>query len=191
MKVLISVSNKTGIVEFAKKLSSLGSELISTGGTYNLLTNNGLSVTNILNITSYSKPLNTIIKTLYPEIYASINVNRSNSAQVKQLSEAKIDFIDMIVVNLSPLDYSKPLNNKSIDSFLESIDIGGPTMLRSAAKYYKDIIVISDPSDYNLISKELETTNCISINTRTYLMKKVFKTTYEYDYKISNLLSAL
>lgn len=188
MNALISVSDKTNIVDFASKLSSLGINLISTGGTLELLTANGINVSNILDITTYSKPVDSIIKTLYPEIYAGISANRNDPVQMNQLQSSDIVPIDIVVVNLYPLDTSLSKNILSIDSYLDCIDIGGPTMLRSAAKSYKDIIVICDPSDYPLIIQELETNSTISTDTRLYLMKKVFKTTFEYESRINQFI---
>lgn len=188
MKALISVSDKKGIVDFTKYLSSLEIEIISTGGTYDLLVKSGITVTHISTLTSYDKPINSIIKTLYPEIYAGISVNRSNQEQMNQLEKANISPIDFVIVNLFP--FESLLNNSqlSIDNCLDFIDIGGPTMLRSAAKSYKDIVVVCDPEDYSKIIKELESTNNISIETRKYLAKKVFKATSNYDLKISKFL---
>ena len=188
MKALISVSDKTGIVDFCKNLSDCGIELISTCGTFDLLTQSGLSVENVLDLTEYKKPVDSIIKTLYPEIYAGISVNRSNQEQMNQLEKANISPIDFVIVNLFP--FESLLNNSqlSIDNCLDFIDIGGPTMLRSAAKSYKDIVVVCDPEDYSKIIKELESTNNISIETRKYLAKKVFKAISNYDLKITKVL---
>lgn len=188
MKALISVSDKTGIVDFCKNLSECGIELISTGGTLDLLTKSGLSVENVLDLTEYKKPVDSIIKTLYPEIYAGISVNRNDSVQMKQLTNSNISPIDFVVVNLFPFDSFSQNTSLSIDDCLDYIDIGGPTMLRSAAKSYKNIVVVSDPSDYPLIIRELKSNGNVSIETRKYLMKKVFTATANYDVIISNII---
>lgn len=188
MKALISVSDKTGIVEFAQFLCSIGTEIISTGGTYDLLKKSHLSVTNITDITSYKKPVDTIIKTLYPEIYAGISANRKDYKQMEQLRNSNIYPIDIVIANLFPFEELYKNTKKSIEDCLEFIDIGGPTMLRSAAKSYKDIVVICDPSDYLKIMEEFKQSNNISINTRKYLMKKVFKTTSTYDMMINKFI---
>lgn len=190
MKALISVADKTNIVKFAKELSCLNIELISTGGTYKLLSNSGLIVQDVLDITSFNKPIDSIIKTLYPEIYAGISANRNSSIQMNQLQNSNINTIDIVVVNLFPLDPFSKEKDASLDDFLEHIDIGGPTLLRSAAKSYKDIVVVSDPSDYPMVIQELKLSNHISINTRLYLMKKVFETTYKYDLHINKIISS-
>ena len=188
MKALISVSDKKGIVDFTKYLSSLGIEIISTGSTYDLLVKSRITVTHISTLTSYDKPINSIIKTLYLEIYAGISVSRSNQEQMNQLEKANISPIDFVIVNLFP--FESLLNNSqlSIDYCLDFIDIGGSTMLRSAAKSYKHIVVVCDPKDYSKIIKELGSTNNISIETRKYLAKKVFKATSNYDLKTSKFL---
>jgi len=188
MKALISVSDKTGIVDFCKNLSECGIELISTGGTLDLLTKSGLSVENVLDLTEYKKNVDSIIKTLYPEIYAGISANRNDAVQMKQLANSNISPIDFVVVNLFPFDSFSQNTSLSLDACLDYIDIGGPTMLRSAAKSYKNIVVVSDPSDYPLIIKELKSNGNVSIETRKYLMKKVFTATANYDVIISNII---
>ena len=189
MKALISVADKTGIIELAQFLCSKSVEIISTGGTYDLLKKSNIPVTHISNITSYKKPIDSVIKKLYPEIYAGISASRNDSKQMKQLNNLKIYPIDIVVANLFPFEQLYKDTKKSLDDCLNFIDIGGPTMLRSAAKNYKDIIVISDPSDYSQIIKEFQMKNSISINTRKYLMKKVFKTTANYDMMISEFIN--
>ena len=188
MKALISVSDKTGIIDFCKNLSDCGIELISTGGTFDLLAQSGLSVENVLDITEYKKPVDSIIKTLYPEIYAGISANRNDNVQMKQLENCNISPIDFVVVNLFPFESFSENTTLSTDDCLDYIDIGGPTMLRSAAKSYKNIVVVSDPSDYPLIIKELKSNGNVSIETRKYLMKKVFTATANYDVIISNII---
>lgn len=188
MKALISVSDKTGIVDFCKNLSDCGIELISTGGTFDLLTQSGLSVENVLDLTEYKKPVDSIIKTLYPEIYAGISANRNDNIQMKQLANCNISPIDFVVVNLFPFESFSENTTLSVDDCLDYIDIGGPTMLRSAAKSYKNIVVVSDLSDYPLIIKELKSNGNVSTETRKYLMKKVFTATANYDVMISKFI---
>lgn len=185
MNALISVANKTGIVEFAERLSSIGINLISTGGTYDIIKKSNIPVKNILDITTCGKKVDKIIKTLYPEIYAGISYNRDDCEQCSQLEEANIESIDIVIVNLSR--FQDTVLDNSL-SFLKNIDIGGPTMLRTAAQNYKDVIVICDPNDYNKIFHELKNTHQISIETRIYLIKKVFQTTFEYENEILKYL---
>ncbi len=186
MRALLSVADKSDITYLAKELDSLGVELISTGGTYSAIKNAGINVTNILNITSFPHNLDSIIKTLYPEIYAAIDVNRNDPVQMKQLSQANIDVFDIVVVNLSPF---KNIENPSFANCIDAIDIGGPTMLRSAAKHFKNITVIVDPNDYPKIIDELKKTNNISLSTRLYLMQKVFTYTSNYDNDICSYIN--
>lgn len=187
MTALISVYNKNNIVNFAKGLELLGIELVSTGGTYDLLSTSGLNVKNILDLTKYKTPIDSIIKTLYPEIYAGISVNRDDDKQMNQLNSASIDIIDIVIVNLFP--FNSTINHyNSYTSIFETIDIGGPTILRSAAKNYKNIIVVSDPNDYDDILQELKSTNDISLQKREYLAQKVFKMTSDYDKMIYDYL---
>ncbi len=180
MRALISVSDKTGIVEFAKKLESLGVEIISTGGTFTTLKNANINVIGISDITGFPECLDGRVKTLHPNIHAGILAIRSNDEHMKQLSDLRIDTIDIVVVNLYPFKQTV-LKNADRQETIENIDIGGPTMLRSAAKNYQDVAVAVDPDDYNLIIIELTVNNEICLDTKFYLSSKVFEHTAHYD----------
>lgn len=180
MRALISVSDKTGIIEFAQRLSSLGIEIISTGGTYNVLKNAGINIKGISEVTGFPECLNGRVKTLHPKIHAGILAIRSNDEHMKQLSQLNIDTIDLVIVNLYPFKQTV-LRNADRQETIENIDIGGPTMLRSAAKNYHDVAVAVDPDDYELIIKELEENNEVSPDTKFYLCSKVFEHTAQYD----------
>ena len=188
MRALISVSDKTNIVEFSRKLLSLGVEIISTGGTYKLLKESKLEVKEVSEITNFPECLDGRVKTLHPIIHSGILAIRSNEEHVKQLEKLNITPIDIVVVNLYPFKQTILKENCSLEQAIENIDIGGPTMLRAAAKNYQDVCVITSPEDYDMIIQQLSE-GIISLETKTYLMKKVFKHTAAYDALISEYLS--
>ena len=188
MKALISVSDKTGIVEFAKELESLGIEIISTGGTYKKLKEEGLKVTEISELTGFPECLDGRVKTLHPKVHAGILAMRSKETHMKQLQDLGIDTIDFVVVNLYPFKATILKENVTREECVENIDIGGPTMLRSAAKNYQDVSVITDPADYEKVLNELKTNGQVSLDTKFYLMNKVFEHTANYDAMICNYL---
>lgn len=181
MKALISVSDKTGIVEFAKKLQELGVEIISTGGTHKALENANIKVTGISEVTGFPECLDGRVKTLHPNIHGGLLAMRSNPEHMKQLDELNIDTIDIVVVNLYPFKQTILKENVARQEAIENIDIGGPTMLRSAAKNYQDVAVIVDPCDYDKVIKELKEKNEVSLDTKFYLCSKVFEHTAHYD----------
>lgn len=188
MKALISVSDKTGIVDFAKELQALGIEIISTGGTYKKLKDEGLKVTEISELTGFPECLDGRVKTLHPKVHAGILAMRSKETHMKQLQDLGIDTIDFVVVNLYPFKATILKDNVTREECVENIDIGGPTMLRSAAKNYQDVSVITDPTDYNKVLNELKSNGQVSLDTKFYLMNKVFEHTANYDAMICNYL---
>ena len=188
MRALISVSDKTGIVEFAKELSNLGVEIISTGGTYHTLQNAGISCIGISNVTHFPECLDGRVKTLHPSIHAGILAIRGNAEHMKQLSDLGIDTIDMVIVNLYPFKQTILKEGVTREQAIENIDIGGPTMLRSAAKNYQDVAVVTDPNDYAKVLEELKTNGSVSLDTKFYLMQKVFEHTANYDSMIFNYI---
>ncbi|MBR3696973.1 MAG: bifunctional phosphoribosylaminoimidazolecarboxamide formyltransferase/IMP cyclohydrolase [Clostridia bacterium] len=188
MKALISVSDKTGIVEFAKELNNLGIEIISTGGTYKKLKEEGIDAIEISDLTGFPECLNGRVKTLHPKVHAGILAIRSNQNHMKQLSDLGIDTIDFVIVNLYPFKATIMKENVTREECIENIDIGGPTMLRSAAKNYQDVAVITDPDDYSKVLDELKTNKQVSLDTKFYLMQKVFEHTANYDSMIFNYI---
>ena len=188
MKALISVSDKTGIVEFAKELEKMEVEIISTGGTYKKLIEEGVKATEISELTGFPECLNGRVKTLHPKVHAGILAMRSNEEHMKQLKELDVDTIDFVVVNLYPFKQTILKENVTRAEAVENIDIGGPTMLRSAAKNYQDVTVITDPNDYEIVLKELKENKKVSLDTKFYLMNKVFEHTASYDAMICNYL---
>lgn len=185
-RALISVYDKTGLIEFANFLKSKGIEMISSGGTYKYLKDNGIDVIEISEITGSDEMLDGRVKTLHPVIHGGILAIRDNKEHMNTLDERKIKAIDMVVVNLYPF-FEKVRENLSFEEKVEFIDIGGPTMLRSAAKNFKDVIVVSDICDYKNIIESIDNGN-IDINLRRKLAGKVFNLMSAYDGAISNFL---
>ena len=168
MKALISVSDKTGIVEFAKELSNLGIEIISTGGTYKKLKESNVEAIEISDLTGFPECLDGRVKTLHPKVHAGILAMRSNPEHMKQLADLNVDTIDFVIVNLYPFKATIMKENVSREECVENIDIGGPTMLRSAAKNYQDVAVITDPADYEKVLEELKTDGQVCLDTKFY-----------------------
>lgn len=187
MRALISVFDKTGITEFAIFLEAKGVEIISTGGTKRHLQKAGLSVIDISEITNFPEMLDGRVKTLHPNIHGGLLGIRSNEEHINTMKEHNIEPIDIVVVNLYPF-FKEVQTNKSFNEKVEFIDIGGPTMLRSAAKNFQDVTVISDVTDYELIQNEWEENNSISLDTKKKLAGKVFNLTAAYDAAISEFL---
>ena len=185
MKALISVSDKTGIVEFAKRLEKQGIEIISTGGTYKKLKEEGIKVMEISELTGFPECLDGRVKTLHPIVHAGILARRDKEEHKKQLEELNIDTIDFVVVNLYPFKQTILKDGVSLEECVENIDIGGPTMLRSAAKNYQDVTVITNPEDYEIVLKELEENGKVSKDTNFRLMQAVFEHTANYDAMIA------
>ena len=173
MKALISVSDKTGIVEFAKELEGLGIEIISTGGTYKKLKEEGIKAIEISDLTGFPECLDGRVKTLHPKVHAGILAMRSNPKHMEQLNQLNVETIDFVVVNLYPFKQTILKEGVTRQEAIENIDIGGPTMLRSAAKNYQDVTVITDPKDYEKVLKELKENGSVSVDTKFYLMNKI------------------
>jgi phosphoribosylaminoimidazolecarboxamide formyltransferase/IMP cyclohydrolase len=187
-RALVSVSDKSGVVEFCKGLVENGFEIISTGGTAKALKDAGLKVIGISEITGFPECLDGRVKTLHPNVHAGLLAMRSNPEHMSQLEKLNINTIDIVCVNLYPF---KATLAKGADfaECVENIDIGGPTMIRAAAKNYQDVAVIVDPKDYNKVLEELANGG-LSIETKRYLQYKVFAHTAVYDSLISNYLAS-
>ncbi len=181
MKALISVSDKTGIVEFAKELEKCGVEIISTGGTYKKLKEEGVKAIEISELTGFPECLDGRVKTLHPKVHAGILAIRSNENHMEQLSNLGIETIDFVIVNLYPFKQTILKEDVTRQEAVENIDIGGPTMLRSAAKNYQDVTVVTDPADYEKVLTELKENGQVTLDTKFYLMQKVFEHTANYD----------
>ena len=188
MRALISVSDKSGIVELAEELVSLGIEIISTGGTYNKLKEAKVPAIEVSELTGFPECLDGRVKTLHPVVHAGLLAIRSNPSHMKQLADLNIEPIDLVIVNLYPFKATVLKDGVTRAEAVENIDIGGPTMLRSAAKNYQDVVVIVDPEDYGRVLSELKESKQVSLDTKLYLMHKVFMHTSAYDTLIAEYL---
>jgi len=190
-QALISVSDKTGVVEFARALVRLGYRILSTGGTAKLLAQSGVAVVEVAQYTGFPEILDGRVKTLHPRIHAGLLARQDVVAHMQTLAEHRIEPIDILVVNLYPFEQTIARADATFDDAIENIDIGGPAMLRSAAKNHASVTVIVDPADYPSVLAELHTHSEVAASTRFALGKKVFAHTARYDGAISNYLSSL
>lgn len=188
-RALVSVSDKTGIIDFVKQLVELGIEVISTGGTKQKIEEAGLPVTNISEVTNFPEILNGRVKTLHPNVHGGLLAIRSNEEHVKQLEEHGIQPIDLVVVNLYPFQAAIAKEDATFADAIENIDIGGPAMLRASAKNHQDVTVIVDPNDYEQVINELKENGETTLETRRRLAAKVFRHTAAYDAVIANYLT--
>jgi phosphoribosylaminoimidazolecarboxamide formyltransferase/IMP cyclohydrolase len=191
-RALLSVTDKTGLPEFARTLRDLGVELISTGGTGRLLREAGIAVRDVSEVTGFPEMLGGRVKTMHPGITAGILAIRSNADHMRALAEQGISPIDMVVVNLYPFEQTAARSGVAFEEIIENIDIGGPTMIRSAAKNFADVAVVTDPADYPALAGELRSTGGqVSEATRWRLAQKAFAATAAYDRAIANTLAVL
>lgn len=186
-RALLSVSDKTGIVEFAKELEALGYEIVSTGGTAKAIKEAGVAVTGISDITGFPECLDGRVKTLHPMVHAGILAMRDNPEHMKQLEELDVTPIDVIAINLYPFKATILKEGVELEEAIENIDIGGPTMIRAAAKNWQDVAVIVDPSDYGKVIEGLKD-DSLSRDDKFKLALKVFEHTAAYDALICNYL---
>jgi phosphoribosylaminoimidazolecarboxamide formyltransferase/IMP cyclohydrolase len=191
-RALISVSDKSGILEFAKGLRKFGVEIISTGGTARLLMEQGVAVTEVADYTGFPEMLDGRVKTLHPKIHGGILGRRDLPEHVAAMQAAGIPPIDMVVVNLYPFAATIARPNFTLADAIENIDIGGPTLVRAAAKNYAHVAVVVDPHDYRALLSEMDMTGGIlGMDTRFKLARKAFSHTAEYDSTISNYLTSI
>lgn len=190
-RALISVSDKTGIVEFSRALAEQGVEIISTGGTFNLLQKGGVPVIGISDVTGFPEILDGRVKTLHPAVHSGLLAVRDSEEHQQAMKELGLDYIDLVVVNLYPFKETIAKPDVTYEDAIENIDIGGPTMLRSAAKNHAFVTVVVDSADYNGIIEEIKADSDTTLATRKRLAAKVFRHTAAYDSLISNYLSAL
>ncbi len=189
MRVLISVTDKTGVSEFARGLADFGAELISTGGTARLLREKHIPVKDVSEVTGFPEMLDGRVKTMHPKITGAILAVRENPEHMASLREHAIEPIDMVVVNLYQFEKIAARADASLDDLIEHIDIGGPTMIRSAAKNWQDVAIITSPADYQPILDELRVRGVLSRETKWNLAKQAFATTAAYDHAISARLA--
>ncbi len=194
-RALLSVSDKTGLIDFARALASAGVELLSTGGTARAIRDAGIAVKDVSEFTGFPEMLDGRVKTLHPKVHAGILSVRDNAAHVATMDEHGLGYIDLVCVNLYPFvaTVSKP---HTLEDAIENIDIGGPAMVRSSAKNYKHVAIVTDPADYTALVAEMQTHGGaagleLSDATRFNLAKKAFTHTAQYDGHISNYLTAL
>jgi len=190
-RALVSVSDKSGVAEFARTLAALGVQILSTGGTAKLLQKEGIGVTEVASHTGFPEMLDGRVKTLHPKIHGGILARRDSPEQMAAIERAGIPPIDLIVVNLYPFQSTVADPDCRLEDAIENIDIGGPTLLRAAAKNYGGVAVVVDPADYRQVQDELRATGGLAEATRFALAKKVFAHTAGYDGAIANYLSSL
>jgi phosphoribosylaminoimidazolecarboxamide formyltransferase/IMP cyclohydrolase len=190
-RALLSVFDKTGILEFAKRLAALRIEILSTGGTAKLLRDSGVAVKDVSEFTGWPEMLGGRVKTLHPKVHGGLLFRRGHVEDEKQAAEHGIAPIDVVVVNLYPFAETAAKKDLTAGELIENIDIGGPTMLRSAAKNFESVTVVTDPADYDRVAAELETGGETSLATRLELARKVFAATSSYDGMIATELERL
>ena len=181
-RAILSVTDKTGLVDFARKLSALGIELVSTGGTAKLLRDSGITVKDISDLTGFPEMLDGRVKTLHPKVHGGILHRREDPKHVAAVKEHGIAPIDMVVVNLYAFEKTAAKPGVHFEELIENIDIGGPSMIRSAAKNFQDVAIVTSPADYDTIAAELQSNNgALSKETKWRLAQKAFATTAAYD----------
>ncbi len=190
-RALISVFEKTGVLDFSKRLAALGIEILSTGGTAKLLRESGVAVKDVAEFTGWPEMLGGRVKTLHPKVHGGLLFRRHFAGDVKQAAEHGIAPIDLVAVNLYPFEAAAAKSGLTVEELIENIDIGGPTMLRSASKNWESVTVVTDPADYDRVAAELEENRETSLATRLELARKVFATTSRYDGMIATALERL
>ncbi len=191
-RALISVSDKTGIVDFVRELQNFNVEIISTGGTAKTLREAGVEVRDVSDLTGFPEMMDGRVKTLHPKVHGGLLGVRDNPEHLAEMSEQGIEPIDMVVVNIYPFQETIKHEGISLGEAIEQIDIGGPAMIRSAAKNFSDVAVITAPSDYRAIIDELaKNHSSLSLLTRRQLAEKAFQRTAQYDSIVFAYLSVL
>ncbi len=191
VRALLSVTDKTGIVAFAARLAALGTEIVSTGGTYKLLRENGVEAIEISDLTGFPEMLDGRVKTLHPKVHGGILHIRENPTHKAAVEQHGIAPIDIVVVNLYEFEKTAAKPGVQFEELIENIDIGGPAMIRSAAKNFHDVAVVTSPLDYEEIASELERTKALSLDTKWKLAQKAFRTTAAYDTAIVATLNGI
>lgn len=190
MRALFSVSDKTGVAGFARALQSLGWEIIATGGTRRLLEQEGVKTTGISDVTGFPEICGGRVKTLHPRVHGGLLGRRDNPDDMAQLAENGIETIEMVCVNLYPFEATIAKTDCTLDDAVENIDIGGPSMLRSAAKNFKAVTVVCDPSDYDKVLTEIKKSGNTTLDTRIKLSAKAYTHTALYDSRIAEYMRA-
>lgn len=188
-RALISVSDKTGLLDLASVLAELNVEILSTGGTAKALTAGGVKVTEVADYTGSPEILDGRVKTLHPKIHAGLLYRRDLPDHEAQMTQRGYGPIDLVAVNLYPFEATIAKPGVTFEEAIENIDIGGPCLLRASAKNFAAVTVICDSGDYPRVAAELKTTGQTSLETRRYLAQKVYRRTSEYDRTIANYLA--
>jgi len=188
---LISVTDKSGIVEFARSLERLGIEILSTGGTARTIRDGGIQVLDISEYTGFAEMMDGRVKTLHPKVHGGLLGRRDNQQDIQMMGIHGIKDINLVVVNLYQFEQTVAKEGCTLEEAVENMDIGGPSMLRSAAKNFKYVTVIVDPSDYSRVLKEITESGETTLKTRFELAKKVFNLTWQYDKAISDYLKGV
>src|ERR1700737_4897778 len=188
-RAILSGPDKTGGVDFARQLAGMGVELISTGGTAKLLRDSGVGVKDISELTGFPEMLDGRVKTLHPKVHGGILHRREDSGHLAAVAEHGIPAIDMVVVNLYAFEKTAAKPGVHFEELIENIDIGGPSMIRSAAKNFQDVAVVTSPSDYTVLAEEMgKSGGALSAATKWHLAQKAFATTAAYDSAIASTL---
>ncbi len=188
-RAVLSVTDKSGLLEFAQELEKFGVEILSTGGTAGMMREGGVTVQDVSDFTGFPEMLDGRVKTLHPKVHAGILAQRDNPEHMKTMASHDLKVIDMVVVNLYAFEKTVAREDCTLEEAVENIDIGGPTMLRAAAKNYRDVAVVVDPGDYEPIIAEMKgNEGQLSLETRFRLAKKVYRLTHEYDGAITRYL---
>ena len=191
-RAIMSVTDKSGVVDFARALIGFGVQIFSTGGTAKTLRDAGIPVTDISEYTGFPEMLDGRVKTLHPKVHGGLLGIRDNPEHVKMMGEHGIKNIDLVLVNLYQFENTVARGDVTLEEAIENIDIGGPAMLRSSAKNFRDVTVVVDPADYALVLKEMQTLGgATSLESRFRLAKKAFKLTHHYDGAISRYLEKI
>src|SRR5215831_17405133 len=190
-RALISVSNKTDLVDFARGLASRGYEIVSTGGTAKALVEAGVPVTNVSEITGFPEMMDGRVKTLHPNVHGGILARRDHPEDLKAIASHGIQPIDIVAVNLYPFAETARKPDVAFDDLIEQIDIGGPSMVRAAAKNFKDVLVVVDPADYEGVLAALDSPGGPDAAFRFELARKAFAHTAAYDTAIATTLGAV
>jgi phosphoribosylaminoimidazolecarboxamide formyltransferase/IMP cyclohydrolase len=188
---LISVTDKSGIVEFARSLEKLGVEILSTGGTARALRDGGVTVMDISDYTGFPEMMDGRVKTLHPKVHGGLLGRRDNQQDLQMMERHGIKGIDLVIVNLYQFELTVAKEGCTLEEAVENIDIGGPSMIRSAAKNFKDVTVITDPSDYSRVLAEISESGETTLQTRFELARKVYNLTAHYDRAISEYLQTV
>jgi len=191
MRAILSVSDKTGLVDFARALAARGVQLVSTGGTAKTLADSGLPVMNVSEVTGFPEMMDGRVKTLHPKIHGGILARRSRPDDLQAIRAQGVELVDLVVVNLYPFARAAANPETPFDELVEQIDIGGPSLLRAAGKNFRDVMVVVDPADYSRVIDQLGRAEGPSLQFKFELMQKAFAHTAEFDALIAQTLAGI